>query len=182
MLLYKKLPLASWAKLAPRELYLNNPFPEGVKFEDIYSIPQYVAAPDSFCVVREAIYGYVMRAGSCVWSKAPKFTEALDQFHSINVSRDGLAKFVDMDAKSVAFYDALMKVRLHDYMTRVEDEPIKVKKLEKQIHADVRRVAKKVLFDDNVNKLTRIRVLLYAISPKLLDFVFRVYQKEVKGL
>ncbi len=55
---------ASWARLAPRELYEEFPFMPDMLFEDRYAAPDHLSWPDETLVLQAPLYGYVAREGS----------------------------------------------------------------------------------------------------------------------
>lgn len=181
-ILYKNIGTTAWGKLAPRHIYVEKPFPSGVKREELRSIAGYIGSCSKFRILREPVYGYVMRADSTVWASAPKFNDAKDYLEAIEFSKEELTRFVAPSSNAPRYYDALMKVRLHEYLNRVEGSASETGEMERALHADVRGDLKFVLFDGNARLGNRIRLLLYVLSPNLLDAIYSVYKKRAKGL
>lgn len=181
-ILYKRIGTTAPAKLAPRHVYLKKPFPEGALREELRSIAGYVNQCNSFRVLSEPLYGYVMRSDSTVWASTPKLCEARDYLEAIELSRRELSEWVGIKSNSSRYYDALMKCRLHDYLNRVIEDDQAVSDMERMIRADVRDDLRYVLFDENARLGNRLRLLLYAISPRLLDLLYAIYKKQAKGV
>ena len=76
--LLRRVGLASWARLAPRELYEEFPFMPGMLFEDGYAAPDHLSWPDQILVLRAPLYGYVAREGSITRTAHRSFQDALD--------------------------------------------------------------------------------------------------------
>lgn len=62
--LLERITVVTWACLAPRELYLEHPFPIGTVFEDHYLMIEHLESVESVVVVETPIYGYVRRPAS----------------------------------------------------------------------------------------------------------------------
>lgn len=60
-LLLERLSVVAWACLAPRELYLNKRFPQGMVFEDHYVVFNHMCNASRVVTVNTPIYAYVTR-------------------------------------------------------------------------------------------------------------------------
>lgn len=72
-LCYEEVTESPWGKLAPRELYLQHPFPEGMSYEDVAIAAEHALCCERFAFVPTVVYGYVMRPESVVHKSVAPF-------------------------------------------------------------------------------------------------------------
>ena len=100
-LLIGRFGCAAWGGIAPRELYLDAPFPPGLLFEDAYVTPEHIAHVDRVVVLHAPLYGYVVRDGSI--TRRPRFTKkAVEDIRASAVHIRELAPYWDDRTQSLA--------------------------------------------------------------------------------
>lgn len=182
LLLSKVFGTIACAKLAPRELYLKHPFPIGLRYEELLTICDFISGVDSYCVIREPIYAYVMRAGSIVWAKRPSVRQAREYLDAVEYSAMGFECLCPNLRHELMFYRAVMLTRVHDFIKRGLDDPIEQDQMERHIRSEVNSCLSSALRNRSASRAQRVRVALYARSPLLYDRLIDLYNHRVKGL
>ena len=180
-MLYEEVLSSACMRLASREIYERNPFPEGMYYEDIATGSVYAAECDSFIRVDEPIYGYVMKPGSVVHRKSATMKQALDYEESIERFIRNAAPYVESDV-GIHCFRILELIRLYRLLQKVGDEDKRKIHMEDSIRKYVRDHKDACVNNGRVLPINRFRARLMAGSPWLLMRLSDIYDRRVKSV
>ena len=174
-MLYDDPMISAWAHLAPRELYLQSPFPVGKLYEDTLSFGGHVLAAKSFAVVENQIYGYVKgRGGSITKRRHAPLSQAENFYEMVEYLDDLIEREAPGHGRALAFHKCLELTRLSLLLDLVDENQNRVVDLRKRCTAYVRRVLPGVLGDRHVSPTNKVRFVLFAISPSIFRLFYKV--------
>lgn len=181
-LCYEKTNEAPWNKLARRELYLNQPFPESMRYEDVAVAGRHVLACQNFALVETPTYGYVMRPESVVHKKVTSYRQATDFYRAIGDFLDPLGGFAGSMASALCYRRCLELARLHSVLHLVGDEPEKAARLDSAVVAELRGLLGGAADAPEAPRGNIMRFRLLAWAPRLYDAIFATYEIIKKGV
>ena len=179
-LLYERIYEAPWAKLAPRALYEEHPFPMGRAYEDVAISGTHVLAAESVARCDAHTYGYVMHPASVVNRYNARITQAEDFVWAIECMLDSLANAYDGLSDGVAYRRVLEYLRLHALLVRVGDDKARAARLDCGIVGELRDLLPTVSADEQAARRTVWRARLLAWNPRVYDNALRLYERVRK--
>lgn len=182
-LCYERVTEAPWAKLAPRALYLEHPFPEGTYYEDVDVAGVHALVCHQFVVVKTPVYGYLMRPNSVVHKKAATYKQAVDFYNAICDFLEPILELPDTELQVASSYRACLELsRLHSVLSRVGDEPEKAARLDRRIIEVLGLYLQVVRHDTNAPRANVLRFRLLARCPRIYDRAFALYEAVSKSV
>ncbi len=182
-IMYERTLPSGCAHLAPREVYLENPFP-GVFYEEIASIATYLEAATKCAVVSEPVYGYVMRDGSIVHRKTACLQQAQDYQTAIETFERLAQRLFPEDSPERIYFRSLHASRLFRLLSVVRCENSEqeeaVRALQRENRQQVKRNRSALMADTNVSRGNKLRFALLATSPRLYLHAFDLFDRMRK--
>lgn len=183
-IMYERTLPSGCAHLAPREVYLANPFPEGVFYEEIASIATYLEAATECAVVSEPIYGYVMRDGSIVHRRTARLQQAQDYQAAIEVFERSAQRLFSEDSPERIYFRSLHASRLFRLLSVVQCESPEqegaVRTLQCESRQQVKRNRSALMSDANASRGNKMRFTLLTVSPGLYLHAFDLFDRMRK--
>lgn len=177
---YDEVKTSSVAKLVPRAVYAEVPFPRGVYYEEIRTIADAIGAVDRVVELKAKIYGYVMRDDSIVHRKSASSKQADDYALAIDTIVGAMQKS-KVEPKAIAYHRLLQSARLIMLLDVVTDRPY-ARRQERIVVRRVRSDLRAALQNPKVSPAMRLRFSILALSPGIYRTVFRLYEKWFKGI
>ena len=179
-LLYEEITASALAKLGPRELYVEHPFPTGVYYEEIRTAATYLCSVDKVFLIDERIYGYVMRPGSITHRNKATLQQAIDLYDAVGILEKKCEEYLQNDADAYAFHRTLQNSRLLRLLKAVP-KTSEVKQMRRQAMREIRQNILSVLGDQRVKLVYKLRFGLLSVSPSAYDAVYSVYESKKIG-
>jgi glycosyltransferase involved in cell wall biosynthesis len=181
-ILYDRIHPGADAKLAPREVYLNHPFPVGCLYEEIRTIMTFVRALEEFVIIPSTIYGYIMRDGSITWSKSISVNR-LEQYQTAaeTITNDALDICPGLQ-EAAQYQKALLYTRMHSQLPVGVVLPQDVKEKDDEIRGTLKSLIPQVKKNKAVPLASKWRMQLLVSAPYLYDELYTLYRKKIKGV
>lgn len=148
-------------KLARRSLWESHPFPEGLLYEDLATIPGVIAACGTVAIVPEGLYGVTMRAGSITRNEAPAVKNVEDLERAVGICSSAVAVWdhspLGAALRARRTLELCRLVHLAQSIDRVS-QPVEA--AVKRAKGEIRSNAKPVLLDRSALLSTKLRLLL----------------------
>ncbi len=175
----KKASTSAWGKLAKTHLWLQNPFPEGRKFEDMPVTWKVLASSRKVAIVDSRLYGYRKRNDSISQNKSASLQSVEDYHRSISQINDEIPK--KMHGKEILhalhFRSCLEYCRLLAMSDHVNNQSDNETDRLHDIVADAKRYlhrfAGSALMDMHSPILQRVRIAIIACLPRLASKLCR---------
>lgn len=180
LLLQERITESPCAKLAPKQLYLEHPFPAGRAYEDVAAAGEQFLACDTIAITDEPIYAYTMRRGSVVRGRRAKISQALDFRWAIDALLEPLEEAYPEYADDAKFRRTLEYLRLHALLVTVDDERSEAADLDREIVDEVRSMLPAVRRSGG-SRGNKLRAELFARSPYVYDRAIGFYNSLIKG-
>jgi len=180
-LLSKGLPSLAQAKLFETSYYRDNPFPLGVRYEEIRTIGKLMSCAKEVRIIEAPIYGYVMREGSIVHALNASGVQGIEYAEAIQIAiEDFRALGYDLELE-IAFFRALMYTRVHDFTKRISTVG------DASVIEDIAKTAVNLSYRDalqcqDASTAQKIRLTLYRFLPHVYDVVMPMYNRMTKGV
>ena len=170
-----RLTLSAWGKLGAKDLWLENPFPVGQVYEDLYTIPGVYENVHVVAHVDEPLYGAVMRMGSITRSRCISDSQYTDYWKALKH-----ISYLGSDSQSADVRSA--------YQVRVLIECSRIVRLYRSLASPVRgqeifRLAKIQLRNSIFSKAflnaplkAKVSSILGLFFPGIQGRLFNVYQ------
>lgn len=184
LVLYENIKTSACGKLAPRELYERINFPVDKYYEEIATIGFFLGELNSFVLLNEAIYAYVMRPGSIVNRKTAKFKQVDDYLDAI----EGLKRSIKTSynypsiTEAVIFHESLQLSRIFRLLNTVEGNQERIAETKDYIRKSIKINLNTLIFSKKISFGNKARFVLLAFFPKLFNFSFKIYEKVKKGI
>ena len=174
MLTGKKITVGPCNRLVPRKWYIEYPFLEGKKYEDLSNSYKLHLKAKSVVYIDAPIYHYVMRGGSITGSKNISKTQCLNYFEAIRLCVNGIRK-VYPDLKSdISVLVARDFMSLYLNIHRCSEKSEKLNKIEKTVLQWMKKNWKVAFNNKKAPMNVRLRVLLFGISPHFYEFLYYI--------
>lgn len=181
-LLYEKIEEGPWAKLAPRWVYEQHPFPKGRYYEDIATIATFILDLEEFAIVEEPIYGYVMRDESVVHCKSASSKQVKDFEWAISVLAADVRESYPGFSSGAIYLETLQLSRLYMLVSTADLPEGERCACMRGIERAVRENLPAIVADLNVAFVPKVRFFLLAWMPRLYCIAIRGYEKLAKGV
>jgi hypothetical protein len=181
-LCYEEVTESPWGKLAPRELYLQHPFPEGMSYEDVAIAAEHALCCERFAFVPTVVYGYVMRPESVVHKSVAPFKQATDFRNAITAMLNPIARTMGDDALPLCYRRCLELARLHSLLKVTDGKPSEVSAMDRKAIDQIRASLPAIAKDPKapLRNVARFRIL--AKSPAMYDKLFGAFEAIKKGV
>ena len=179
---YMRISDSACGRLAPRSLYQDNQFPEGVIYEDTFVAARHVVSGAFVTYVNQPIYGYVMREGSTIHPKAESLKRCFQYIEAIDEFCKGLNIFFSEESDEQVLFRAISYSRLWRRLDIVKDCPTEAAECQHEIQAYVGRHLKQLLRCTAVSEGNKLRLLLLSKYPSLYRYAFRIYDRLARGV
>ena len=181
-LCYEEVTESPWGKLAPRELYLQHPFPEGMSYEDVAIAAEHALCCERFAFVPTVVYGYVMRPESVVHKSVAPFKQATDFRNAITAMLNPIARTMGDDALPLCYRRCLELARLHSLLKVTDGKPSEVRAMDRKAIDQIRASLPAIAKDPKapLRNVARFRIL--AKSPAMYDKLFGAFEAIKKGV
>ena len=180
-ILYESILPSAVARLAPRSLYLNHPFPVDAYYEEIYTAGEHISCFSSFALVPKPIYGYVQRQNSIVRRRNAKFKQFTDYQKAVEKFLSDVDKF-HPSKSGKRYFESLQLSREFRLLDVINDSADKVKQEKRVILGTVRRQLRLLLHDKGIASANKLRFLLLVYTSCLYCRFFKIYDKFVKNI
>ena len=180
-ILTKRIPTVAVAKLISRRYYEANPFPLGVRYEEIRTIGKLIDFASEIRVIDSPIYGYLLREGSIVWTKSASVEQGIEYAEAILSALDEFEKLGFAHTSEYCFFKAIMFTRVHDFANRIADKGM-AEIIEDIASTAIRESCFRAVRCESASLAQRARILLYRSTPKLYDEMMHLYNRRIKGI
>ena len=174
MLTGKKITVGPCNRLVPREWYIENPFIEGAKYEDLSNSYKLHLKANSVAYVDVPIYHYVMRGGSITGAKVVSEKQCVDYFNAIKMCATGVKKVYSDLLSDINVLVARDFLSLYLCIHRCEHRSLKLKKIEVFIRKWIKNNWVTVVKNNKAPINVRLRVVLFWINPYLYRFMYYI--------
>lgn len=174
MLTGKKITVGACNRLVPREWYINNPFLEGKKYEDLSNSYKLHLKSSRVAYVDATIYHYVMRGGSITGSKKIAQQQCMDYYESINLCVKGILKEYPDIVSDIAVLKARDYMSLYLSIYRCTEINDKLERIKYTILRWMKKNWKKAFLNKKAPLNVRLRILLFRISPILYRIAYYI--------
>lgn len=178
--LYEEVKPGAWARLAPRNLYFDNPFPLGRTYEELYMFGSFVDGVEEYVLIDEPIYAYVAREGSIVRVKHAPIKQAFDYVEAIDRLRSYAERTLGPDHTAVAFTSMLQYFRLYRLLASVQDDTETACSLMKTVREYMRLGLAQVMGDARTPASYKLAFAMLAYAPGLYLKLFPWFTKLVR--
>lgn len=173
---YNSVTESAWGKLAPRDAYGERFFPEGALYEDLATLPQLLERFSEYVVLPSSDYGYMRRSGSIVRCSRALLKQSLDY----QLALDKVVAWAqdsgdDIDEEGLVYRTCLTYLRMDEVLSRTSDNVSCARKMRRSNLAYVRASLVKMLKNPRIGAVEKMRLGLFAVSPKLCLLVQRAY-------
>lgn len=167
-LAYDRIKSAAWAKLAPRELYEEVPFPPGRLYEEVSTAAEHLLRVQKVIVVDIPAYAYVMHPGSIVNRKKVRYRQVDDYDEAIRLACQAIKKSGCPDVcAALGYQKSLQLMRLMLLLHKAEDEPDRVEARKRLLRRELRQLLPGVLHDSRAGIAAKVRLALAAYTPSV---------------
>ncbi len=180
MLTGKKITVGPCNRLVPRAWYIENPFLEGKKYEDLSNSYKLHLKASSVAFVDANIYHYVMRGGSITGSKIIKSQQCMDYYEAINMCVKGVLKEFPDIIDDVSVLKARDYMSLYLNINRCSEKNEKLRIMESVVLKWIKKYWKYAFKNKKAPINVRLRLLLFRINP-LLYRMFYYVGIRIKG-
>lgn len=171
---------SAWAKLAPRWVYENIPFPIGVRYEEIRTILSFLLQVENYVHLDLKIYGYVMREGSITWSKSINSEQLEEYIDAIDIiCSEAQNVYPDLE-EYIRYQRALLDVRAHSQLPTEARKYREIRKLDDKILDELSNSIKQPFSIDGISNAQILRFKLLVKARPIYDFLYNIYRKLVK--
>lgn len=180
-IMYEEILPSGCSHLAPRSVYRDHPFPEGVYYEEIASIATYLNAAENCAVIEDSIYGYVMREGSIVHRKRAAYQQVLDYERALERFSSLSRLTFPEESPEAMYFGCLHASRLYRLLGVVvaqdeqEEELLRQKK--GAIVERIRAALPQLKRDGRISTGNKLRFILLARFPNLYAPCFDLYDR-----
>ncbi|KAB7789594.1 glycosyltransferase family 2 protein [Bifidobacterium leontopitheci] len=173
------LPISVWAKLAPRQWYLDMPFPDNRVCEDLEIIIPLLRRADSIILLATPIYRYRQRRNSLSHPRQPNRQQAQDFIRAITAMRQACAAlgYANNDPR-LAYQTVLQYMRLHRLVRRL---PGDTRAWDSMVVNEVQQNRDAALRAPGIGRTGRLRIRLFCASRLAYDLLFDVYDIVRRG-
>ena len=174
MLTSRKITVGPCNRLTPRDWYLEFPFLEGKKYEDLSNSYKLHLKAKKVVFVDVCIYHYVMRGGSITGSKIASVSQCQDYYEAINLCANGITNEFD----DLYSYVAVLKYR--DYMSlflllnRCGEKTNDLVNMSNDIISWCKANWKTACTNRYAPVSVRLRFILFRISPFLYERMYYI--------
>lgn len=172
--------ISACGHLAPRDLYLENPFPKGLVYEDTFSFGRHVIGQENFAVLKEPTYGYVERADSITKRVHISLVQA-EQFRAAIRSLQDAVRSLDSYPESALVYrSSLEYARLLNLLSTVRDDDSEaIDGIRKEARDFIAANLFPLLRDGDVPKGDKLRFICSRYAPHFYRALIRIYKKAL---
>ncbi len=179
-LLYDNIQPCAYAKLSPRSVYEQTPFPLGARYEEIRTIVSFIQSVHSYVLLDKEIYGYVMRDGSITWSRTAS-VEQLSQYRcAIDTICGESSKEFGVSKQAIAYQRALLDTRAHSQLPPGARRNAGVRAIDDALLSDLRKTIPIVLADSDARISSKLRFIMLVCMRPVYDVVYGVFRRRVK--
>lgn len=181
-ILYNELSVSACAKLVPRKAYDTIKFPVGKVSEEVATIGLLIRMFDSFSVVNQPMYGYVMRSGSIGHKKTVPYKDIQDRIDAMKSLESVLKKEFDFKkdkslASAMKYRWGLRFVDIATMYDNVEDDKESASKMKKYATSWLRKNIKTIFKNSRAPFKQRVRIWLFTYFPGIYLMLYSLHQK-----
>lgn len=174
--------LASWGCLAPKDMYQELPFPDGLVYEDIYRAAAYISHHEHIAILNKHVYGYVMRPGSVVHKSKAETRQGQNYITAIErFSEDAKAAGLGDDT-ALAYMRAINYARLHTLCNSMDEEDVETARLNAIALDRARDCWRTAKGDKRIPKTQRVRLMALSMNPEIYDRIMAVAKRGLQGV
>ncbi|MBR2836554.1 MAG: glycosyltransferase [Coriobacteriales bacterium] len=177
---YEEIMPGAWAHLAPREAYLEIPFPVGRKYEELATIGSYLRTAQSFMVIKEPIYAYVLHEGSITHSKQVLYAQLEDCQFALEQFRQSMSQIDGLDPRDIDYFVCLEYSRMARLAYNTLDQKERALDLAQSCREYIKNRLDQLKSNPRISKANKLRMQLFVMNPSLYRFAFDVYDRFIK--
>lgn len=179
-ILLDRIQPSAWAKLAPRWVYENIPFPTGVRYEEIRTILDYLLQVENYVHLDQKIYGYVMREGSITWSKSISSGQLEEYIEAINIICSKARNVYPDLEEYIRYQRALLDARAHSQLPTEARKYKEIRELDDEIIGDLADCILRPFKIDSISNTQILRFKLLVKARPVYDFLYSIFRKMIK--
>ena len=170
------------AKLLPRWVCDEVPFPQGRYFEDLFTIGHFAERLDEVVMLDGPIYGYVMRPQSIVHATGVSIVRALD-YQDALLEFERVVRDKHPECEGALLYRRMLTyARMRPLLRGVSDDVSRANEMMREMVQDVRGSLRSVISSGKMSLASKVRFSLLGICPYVYDRAMDVYEARVKGV
>lgn len=174
MLTGKKITVGPCNRLVPREWYIEYPFLEGKKYEDLSNSYKLHLKSQKVGYINVPLYHYVMRGGSITGSRNVSSEQCLNYYEAINLCSNGIKDVYPDLREDIAVLVARDYMSLYLNIHRCIEKSKKLMKIEKIVLRWMKNNWKIAFANKKAPLSVRLRILLFGISPNLYKKMYYI--------
>ncbi|WP_034442292.1 glycosyltransferase family 2 protein [Butyrivibrio sp. AE2032] len=174
MLTGKKITVGPCNRLVPRNWYIESPFLEGKKYEDLSNSYKLHLKSSLVAFVNVPIYHYVMRGGSITGSINVTEKQCMDYYEAINLCADEIGHAYPDLENDIAVLKSRDYMSLYLSIHRCAEISEELLKIELIVLKWVKFNWRKAFTNKKAPINVRLRILLFRISRKLYSFTYYI--------
>lgn len=174
--LYGETIISPWCHVAKRQLYIDNPFPEGKVYEDTLTFEGQVLSCDSFAFVDVPLYGYVKRWESITKPSIADSGQIANFGEAITALGEGVRRQTIAQEAGLVYRTALEYSRLYRLAYRIRGDETADYWRAKAL-SYVKDHLKELRADKEVPKSDRLRFRVLCMFPAHFDQIFSKYEE-----
>ncbi len=172
MLLSRKTTVTPCGKLIPRKWYQESPFRPGKFYEDLAQTYQLLLKADKIACVDAVLYHYVMRPGSITGKKILSKKQCMDYWEAIGNCHEDVCKVLPQLVNETDVLMAKDYMSLYLSINRCQQRDDELIHMQEHIVPWMRSHAKSVIKYVGLSNSFRMRVMLFACSPRLYELMY----------
>ena len=181
-ILYDELSVSACGKLVPKEAYENNRFPVGKVSEEVATIGKLLQQFDSYSIIDQPLYGYVMRPNSIGHKKKVLYKDIKDRIDALKLFETIIKQEFDISKdstleKALLYRWGLRYVDMANMYDNVIDNKEAALTTKKEVKGWLKKHIKSIVRDKTAPKMQRMRMSIYTFFPKTYNVLFSIYQK-----
>lgn len=181
-MLYDELSVSACGKLVPRKAYDDIRFPLGKVSEEVATIGNLIKKHETYTVVEQPIYGYVMRESSIGHKKELRYKEIQDRMDAMSLFENKIKELFDINndrnlCMALQYRWGLRLVDMATMYEKVTDDKAAVEKQKREVKVWFQMNIKKLIRNKKAPLVQRLRMLIYAMTPSFYCRLYSFYQK-----
>lgn len=169
---YEEIVSSACSKLAPRSVYLSNPFPVGRLYEEISTAHRFISSVDSVQCMNTSIYAYEMHSDSIVNKKDVDWNQVEDYEKAIDKAVGTIAKYGSIESSS--YQECLQSARLLALLQRAKGDKRCIRGKRLKIKRRIKNNLATVIQDPRVDIKAKLRMILASYGTHLYMILIRL--------
>lgn len=175
----KGMDLSAWGKLAPKIVWMNNPFPNGRVYEDLATVPAILFSVDKVAHVKSDLYGQITRVGSITRTESVSPQQFKDYYLACSDASKAIGDHCERSLKQAAEVRTLITYARMKHLYRiVEPRDNECEQLYRSLCYGLRKRAIWASLLKDVPLKARANIVLSAFLPRVHKYFYDSLQRR----